>query len=733
MKLSIKSKLFLGFSLVLSVSLIVQLLGFLIIQRFIQSQTRTLILQEAQNAADEIEDFIFQIELDNLGIANEYTKNNEEIYPFVHYLIEYIFTQNRFYETITLLSPAGREIHVMTRHHTLHDHELSFEIPTEPFNQAVKGRTGISKVYFPEDSAIPYVDLFTPIIQQGEVIGVIKSQLHLEQMWDLIAQVELGNEGFAYIVDEEGRLLAHPESELVEQGENYASRPIVSALLADQISSLRDSDYFYIDHAATEVIANGVQISRLGWAILVEQPVSEAFSQLNLLRNLFYATLAGTTVLLTVISLLISGGLTNSIKKLKRMAEEIKKGNLHARANINTGDEIQELAESFNKMSSSLMISENVLKEENEFITAERNKLEITLAGITDAVIAVDQSRRVVLFNKAAELLTGYSPEEALNAPIDTLITLVEADQELAVEQFCPIQPQISEGVTLNKENVTLIGKNDRRTEISLIVSTIKEASSVNLGCILTLHDMTKEKQLEDMKLDFVSMAAHELRTPLTAITGYLSVYLSENEANLNEDQKMLVTRANLAGQQLMGLVENLLNVSQIERGTITLHVAPIDWKETVVHSVEDLQSRAKDKNITLNFIDNAKEIKPVYADKLRITEVLNNLVSNAINYTDPGGTVTVWLESNEEEVTTYVKDTGIGIPAEALSHLFTKFFRVSGPLEQGSKGTGLGLYISKSIVEMHHGRIWVESELNKGSTFMFSLPTKPYDQDSVN
>jgi PAS domain S-box-containing protein len=504
-------------------------------------------------------------------------------------------------------------------------------------------------------------------------------------------------------------------------------------LLADQISSLRDSDYFYIDHAATEVIANGVQISRLGWAILVEQPVSEAFSQLNLLRNLFYATLAGTTVLLTVISLLISGGLTNSIKKLKRMAEEIKKGNLHARANINTGDEIQELAESFNKMSSSLMISENVLKEENEFITAERNKLEITLAGITDAVIAVDQSRRVVLFNKAAELLTGYSPEEALNAPIDTLITLVEADQELAVEQFCPIQPQISEGVTLNKENVTLIGKNDRRTEISLIVSTIKEASSVNLGCILTLHDMTKEKQLEDMKLDFVSMAAHELRTPLTAITGYLSVYLSENEANLNEDQKMLVTRANLAGQQLMGLVENLLNVSQIERGTITLHVAPIDWKETVVHSVEDLQSRAKDKNITLNFIDNAKEIKPVYADKLRITEVLNNLVSNAINYTDPGGTVTVWLESNEEEVTTYVKDTGIGIPAEALSHLFTKFFRVSGPLEQGSKGTGLGLYISKSIVEMHHGRIWVESELNKGSTFMFSLPTKPYDQDSVN
>ncbi len=174
-----------------------------------------------------------------------------------------------------------------------------------------------------------------------------------------------------------------------------------------------------------------------------------------------------------------------------------------------------------------------------------------------------------------------------------------------------------------------------------------------------------------------------------------------------------------------MALVENLVSISRIERGTLTVKEDNIKWIENVRSIVLEMMVQAKDKNINLHF-DEADGVEiELNADKFRINEVLSNLLSNAINYTDPGGEVAVWIEKNDTEIVTHIKDTGEGIPQDAISHLFTKFFRVSGKLEQGSKGTGLGLYIAKSIIEMHQGKIWVESEFGKGSTFSFSLPLK--------
>jgi two-component system, OmpR family, phosphate regulon sensor histidine kinase PhoR len=162
-----------------------------------------------------------------------------------------------------------------------------------------------------------------------------------------------------------------------------------------------------------------------------------------------------------------------------------------------------------------------------------------------------------------------------------------------------------------------------------------------------------------------------------------------------------------------------------MEKGAFTINKKQTDLVTLVKEHVIDIQNRAKEKSIALQFIEPRFKLPDMYIDPLSISEVVINLVSNAVTYTPPSGKVTVTLEKHEQDVIIHVQDTGEGIPQSAIPHLFTKFFRVSGTLEQGSKGNGLGLYISKAIVEMHHGKIWVKSELGKGSTFSFSLPIK--------
>ncbi|MBI2315002.1 PAS domain-containing protein [Candidatus Daviesbacteria bacterium] len=363
------------------------------------------------------------------------------------------------------------------------------------------------------------------------------------------------------------------------------------------------------------------------------------------------------------------------------------------------------------------------VQQRTQELKAERNKISVTLAGIVDAVIVVDLNHNIIIFNKAAEKLTGFQLSEVLGKPINQIIKIFDKNTELPPSTFCPVSSDDFEGIVYSKEDLILTGLKGKQTYINLLASQIEEGRDVNLGCILTLYDISKEKQLEEMRLDFVSMAVHELRTPLTSIKGYLYIYLRDYKKALDSKQNSLLSRINISTQRLVSLVENLLNVTRIEKGTLTLNLQPIDWVQNINEVIAEIIDQAQDKNIELNFTEPTKPLSHILADKFRINEVLANLLANAVNYTRQEGKVTVWIEEKGSEVITHITDNGPGIPKEAIPHLFTKFFRVSGSLEQGSKGTGLGLYIAKSIVEIHKGKIWAESEFGKGSTFSFSLP----------
>ena len=357
-------------------------------------------------------------------------------------------------------------------------------------------------------------------------------------------------------------------------------------------------------------------------------------------------------------------------------------------------------------------------------VTAERNKLTTTIESIADGVIALDFAGTVIMTNPAALKMLSLSEGDVVGKNLDTVVTMTEGDRRIKFKDLITKRKLTKDTVIAQKENIKLNTNFGKEAYVNLTSSAIKEGSEAGLGAIVTLNDISKEKELEEMKIDFVSMAAHELRTPLTAIRGYLSVLQEEITANLSKEQNSFLDKAFISSSQLAALVENLLSVSRIERGAMKLEAEPQDWKGILNEVVANYTPLAKEKEIRL-VLNALSDLPKVLVDKFRISEVLSNLIGNALNYTNAGGSVELSSEFDKKNnlVITRVKDTGQGIPESALPHLFTKFFRVSGVLEQGSKGTGLGLYISKAIIEMHHGEIWVESLVGKGSTFSFSVP----------
>jgi len=479
----------------------------------------------------------------------------------------------------------------------------------------------------------------------------------------------------------------------------------------------------------------------------------------------YYISFLGSLILALLVSLYLSEKITKPIKEVKRGAEALSEGRFDTKINVKSNDEAEDLANSINAMANKLKGMFNQLEDkvkelekqkkrldrtaqlvmkrdeeirsinaelerEKEVITAEVDKLEVVMSGVSEAVIAVDLERNIVLFNKKAEEMTGLNAEAVIGKPINLIIKVYEKNEEMSVYEYCPIRRDRFEGVVTTMDDIKIVGFNEKETRVNLIASQIKEGVNVNLGCILTLHDVSEEMELERMKIDFVSMAAHELRTPLTSIRGYLSVFMKESEGKFDETQNGFLRRIQIASKQLATLVENLLSVSNIERGALVLDKTSVDMPILVATCVEEFMDRAADKDIGLRFQKPEKEVPVISVDELRISEVICNLIDNAIANTPSGGKVVVTVGLDGNDVITCVTDNGIGIPKDAVAHLFTKFFRVSGKLERGSKGTGLGLYISKAIVEQHGGRVWVESEEGKGSTFSFSLPVVEREKD---
>ena len=365
-----------------------------------------------------------------------------------------------------------------------------------------------------------------------------------------------------------------------------------------------------------------------------------------------------------------------------------------------------------------------LIREKNRWRRLKR-KSDAVIHSIKDGVLVVNNDKTIISANSSAnKILRVKRGQKIVGVNYENLLPLrsrtgklIQGTDEDPIALVLKGKEDFIQGIYFIDSDLA------ERIYLHLRVSLLAHGFSEREGVLVTFSDVTEEEELNRMKIDFVSMASHELRTPITAILGYLALLKEEAGKKLAPEENKFLERAYVAGQRLEALIENLLSVSRIERGQLNLRLEKVDWNALVKETIIDFKEQAESSGLELKS-ELADNLPPVWADKLRIREVLNNLIGNAINYTQHGSiTVRTFLAAHKNEVITMVRDTGPGIPAEAIPHLFTKFYRVAGILEQGSKGTGLGLYISQAIVNAHRGRIWVKSKLGEGSSFYFSLP----------
>lgn len=353
---------------------------------------------------------------------------------------------------------------------------------------------------------------------------------------------------------------------------------------------------------------------------------------------------------------------------------------------------------------------------------------EVVINAIGDGVLAVDTQGVVQLINPAAQQLLGWSRQDALTLNYKSVLNLTDDTGKPIPESSDPILQVLNTNQEVRSKDLSITTKSGKKILIAVVVSPVGQAGS---GAIVVFRDITKEKAEEREQAEFISTASHEMRTPVASIEGYLGLALNPNTAQIDDKARDFITKAHESAQHLGRLFQDLLDVSKAEDGRLSNNPQVLDIVSFVGDVVEGLRPKATDKGLQLTYKpapnDDAGErrLSPVYyvnLDKDHIREIVNNLTENAIKYTLQGE-VTVDVTGDDETVTVAIKDSGIGIPAEDLPHLFQKFYRVDNSDTREIGGTGLGLYLCRRLAEAMGGRVWAESEYQRGSTFYLQLP----------
>jgi two-component system phosphate regulon sensor histidine kinase PhoR len=357
-------------------------------------------------------------------------------------------------------------------------------------------------------------------------------------------------------------------------------------------------------------------------------------------------------------------------------------------------------------------------------LNTEKKRLKTIINCMANGVMVNNSNLEVILHNPALIRLMGISEEIKNPVPVNRIIndkSLISTLNKIQRGE-CPIDESTSQEVNTG-------------TKVLRAISAPALAPDRNVfwkvaGAVTVFEDISAFKQLDRMKSDFVNMVAHELRSPLVSIRQLNSV-LSEGLAGaLQEKQKEFVNRGTKKIDALLELINDLLDVAKIEAGKYVREKVPTDIGKIIEEAVSLMAPRAKEQGITLTF--SCQDLKPVEADPKNMEEILNNLISNAINYSPGGGSVTVSAKGMGDYVEIKVEDTGVGISSEELPKIFDKFYRVKHPKTRQVTGTGLGLAIVKGIVEAHHGTTDVESIVDKGTIFRIRIPVITESKSSI-
>ena len=370
---------------------------------------------------------------------------------------------------------------------------------------------------------------------------------------------------------------------------------------------------------------------------------------------------------------------------------------------------------------------DNTSNLENK-LSAVESKSDVVINAIDDGVLAISKDGNIELINPSAQQIIGWDQGDALGLNWKSVLKLVTSDGKDVEDLDNPIAQSLSKNQPTHNDKLFLLTSSEKRILVSIVSSPVGTDGE---GIIVVFRDITKEKAEEREQAEFISTASHEMRTPVASIEGYLGLALNPATAHIDEKARDFITKAHESAQHLGRLFQDLLDISKVEDGRMKNNPKVINVNEFLKDIFDGLATKADEKQLNYIFmpdiIDEGKEksLQPIFyanIDPDHFREVVSNLIENAIKYT-PSGEVVVNITGDDKQISVSVKDSGIGIPAEDIPHLFQKFYRVDNSDTREIGGTGLGLYLSRRLAEAMSGNLRVESKYKEGSTFYLEIP----------
>lgn len=549
--------------------------------------------------------------------------------------------------------------------------------------------------------------------ETGESIGVIVNFFKMDKIKNILTYnvKNIGDNLFQdaqiaspeiYVVDNEGIMFIHP-STITEDSANIIvnTLPVQKCLKEDK--SIIDT---YNNYRDVEVIGSSICLRNHGWIVLIEKVKSDVFQPLTALEDNLTTIVPITVLMIILAGLYFSSRMTKPIESLAIVSKKIADGDLAARSDIKSRDEIGIFAQNFNSMADRLIEA--------------RNFPQNIIRSMKDVLMVLAPDATIKEVNEATLNLLGYENNDLVGKQIEEIIKKEKSESIFAGAN---LKKLLEKGFAKDIE-VSYVTKVGESIPFSMTVSAIKNDNGGVIGIVVVAKDMRIFKEVEREKSEFVSVAAHQLRTPLSAIKWTIRMILDGDFGSINEEQRKALEDGDTSSDRMITLISDLLNVSRIEEGKFGLNTSLADISKMLTEIVAGLKIKAIKRKVELK-ITLFNEIPMLKVDTESFSMAIENLIDNSIKYTPENGKVEIEIERVQDYVEIRIKDNGIGIDNAEQPKIFSRFFRSKNAKLRETDGSGLGLYIAKHIIEGHNGKIWFVSPAiaDKGTIFYVRMP----------
>ncbi|WP_373768609.1 cell wall metabolism sensor histidine kinase WalK [Jeotgalibaca porci] len=520
------------------------------------------------------------------------------------------------------------------------------------------------------------------------------------------------------VVDAEGYILGtNDQTRQSVVGTKSTDRDVQQALLLES-----DRKYQYVDEdrmdRVLKVVSPMFATTNPGEVIgvvMMESNIETVYSQISEIVKIFLNASLFAIVITIILAIIISQGISKPIAEMRTKTLAIAQGDYSGRIRIYGNDELGQLADTINDLSTKV-------KEAQETTESERQRLDSVLKHMSDGVIATDRRGKIIIVNNRAVDLLGLDREEVVGKSI---MKVLDLSKEFTFRQL----------LETNEDLILHVDEGEGKTDSILQgeFSVIQRDTGFISGVVCVLTDITEQEKVEQERRNFVSNVSHELRTPLTSVKSYTES-LQDGAWKDPDIAPQFLQVISTETERMIRMITDLLNLSRMDQGKLQLEREYVSMNDLFSHILDRfdmvLQSEAyRNKNYKIQR-DLTQRTLWVDIDQDKVTQVIDNIMNNALKYSPDGGTITCRLMETHNSVVLSITDEGMGIPRKDLQHIFERFYRVDKARARSMGGTGLGLAISREVLMLHGGRIWATSVENKGSTFFISLPYESFEEE---